>query len=201
MANDEKHTTTVVVTTPDHQNYKKTSRFTPQDTRGTASKVIVAILVVAAITALILWLVYRPHDPKFTVVDATIYNNAMQFTVVTRNPNNRVSIHYDRLVIFVSYNNQPITPPLLLPPLHHESDSTVAMSPILPVTPEVVNGLGNDEPVSLRLVLTGKLRWKAGGIRMRRKRVYVGCDVLVGLKRGVLGRVPLLGSSVCRVDI
>nr|XP_043619111.1 NDR1/HIN1-like protein 12 [Erigeron canadensis] len=200
---------------PDVEHQKKRSRYAPEDTRGSISKVVVVILLLIAITALVLWLLYRPHKPKFTVAGVAVVNlntatppttiTALQLTLVNRNPNNRVSIYYNHLVIFLSNKNQPITPPLMLPPLHHKSDSTVVMAPMLPLSPEVVNGLasdgGNGAPVSLRVVLTGKRKWKYGGVKSGWKSVYVGCDVVIGLKKGVMGQVPLLGPSVCKVDI
>ncbi|XP_023746990.1 NDR1/HIN1-like protein 1 [Lactuca sativa] len=200
-------------------NHNNTSRYTRQDTRRGISIFIVVILLLAGITAGVLWIVYHPHKPKFSVVDASVFalnisstpyiSITMQFTIVTRNPNNRVSIYYDHLAAFLFYKNQAITAPLMLPPLYHERDSTVSFSPILgggsvPVSMEVVNGLETDEgygAVSFRLVLMGQMRWKYGDIRSGRKGVHVGCDVFVGLKRGVVGQVPLLGSPVCRVDI
>lgn len=92
----------------------------------------------------------------------------------------------------------------MLPPLHHGRDSTVAVTPIWPVSTNLVDGLVGDDvgTVSLKVVLTGSLRYKYGSMwKSRRKDVYVGCDVLVGLKKGVLGQLPLVKSSVCNVDI
>ncbi|MCL7044640.1 hypothetical protein MKW94_014089 [Papaver nudicaule] len=183
--------------------------------------VILIFLLLAGITTLIVWLVYRPHKPRFTVVGAAIYElnttaqsvmtTTMQFTIVTRNPNRRVSIFYDRLSAYVSYRNQAITPAVMLPDLFHDKKSTVALAPVLggggvavPVSLEVVNGLVMDEAygvVGLRLVLMGRLRWKAGAIRSAKYRVIVKCDVLVGFKKGLLGQVPLLGSPGCDVAV
>lgn len=211
MGHDEKHDKHIDVAHIDHEKHNHKDHtyrdtYDPQDTRRKISTVVVIILLLILITGLVLWLLYRPHKPRFTVVGATVLaingGTTMQFTLVTRNPNQRVTIHYDHLVVFLSYNNQAISPPLMLPPLHHETKTTVAMIPMLPVPPEFVNGLGNDDgfgAVSLRVVLTGNLKYK-GDIRSSHKRVYVGCDVLVGLKRGSLGEVPLLGPSVCKVD-
>ncbi|OMO64193.1 Late embryogenesis abundant protein, LEA-14 [Corchorus capsularis] len=180
---------------------------------------IFIFLLLAGVTALTVWLVYRPHKPRFTVVGAAIYelnatsqpfiSTSMQFTVVTRNPNRRVSIFYDKLQTYVSYKNQQITPPVDMPPLYHETKSTVVLSPVLgskmvPASAEVVNGLMMDESygvVVLRVVLVGKLRWKAGIIKTGKYGVYVRCDVWVGLKKGAVGQVPLLGAPPCKVDI
>lgn len=180
---------------------------------------LITFLVLAGITALIVWLVYRPHKPKFRVVSAAIFDlnitsppflsTTMQFTLTTRNSNKRVSFFYDQLSAFVSYRNQAITPPVMLPPLYHETKSTVALSPVLgggasvPVSPEVSNGLAMEEAygvVALRLVLVGKLRYKAGTIRTARYGVYVKCDMLIGLKKGFVGQVPLLPAPGCKVD-
>ena len=183
---------------------------------------LVVFLLLAGVTVLVLWLVYRPHKPRFAVVGAAVYNfnvspslpplvsATVQFTVVMRNPTRRVTIYYDQLAVFLTYRNQAITPQVMLPPLVHGRRSTVAMSPVLgggqpvPVSVEVVNGLAVDEAygvVGLRLVLLGRLRWKAGVVKTGHYGVYVKCDVVVGLKKGVVGQVPLLGSPRCEVDI
>ncbi|XP_022769762.1 NDR1/HIN1-like protein 12 [Durio zibethinus] len=180
---------------------------------------IFIFLLLAGATALTVWLIYRPHKPRFTVVDAAIYelnatsqpfiSTSMQFTIVTRNPNRRVSIFYEKLQAYVSYRNQQITPPVDLLPLYHETKSTVVLSPVLgsetvPASAEVVNGLMMDEAygvVVLRVVMLGKLRWKTGAIKTGKYGIYVKCDVWVGLKKGVVGQVPLLGAPPCKVDI
>ncbi|KAM0028111.1 putative protein NDR1 [Helianthus debilis subsp. tardiflorus] len=79
-------------------------------------------------------------NPEFEFI-----GTAMHLTFLTRNPINRVSIYYDHLLAFVYYQTHPITPTLMLPPLHHETDSTVAVSPVWPVSPVVFNGLVTDK--------------------------------------------------------
>lgn len=180
---------------------------------------ITVFLLLAGITLLVLWLVYRPYKPRFRVVGAAVYGlNAtappllsatLQFTVLIRNPNRRVSIYYDRLSAFVSYRDQAITAPMMLPPLYLEKHSTVSVSPMIggspvPVSPEIADGLAADESygvVGLRVVVMGRVRWKAGAIRTGHYGVYVKCDLLMGLKKGFVGQVPLLGAPGCHVDI
>ncbi|KAL6557104.1 hypothetical protein OROMI_017454 [Orobanche minor] len=182
--------------------------------------IVIFIVLAAAITALVLWLLYRPHKPKFRVVSAAVYelsiasptlmSTTMQFTVVARNPNERVFISYDHLSAFVSYKNQAITPPVILPPLFQKTKSTVALSPVLggvtvPVAAELIKELVMEEEVygvvGLRVLIRGKLRYKAGGIRSGRHGLYVRCDLLVGLKKGFVGKLPLLQSPSCIVDV
>ncbi|CAL9196697.1 unnamed protein product [Musa acuminata subsp. burmannicoides] len=181
---------------------------------------LLLFLLLAGITALVLYLVYRPSKPRFTVSAAAIYDisnassqanaisTSMQFTLVIRNPNDRASVFYDRLSAYVSYRNQPITPPAALPPMFQEKDSTVAISPVLgggfvPISGDVAAGLATDQAygvVGLRLVLLGRLRYKSGPFRSNWYGMYVRCDMLTGFRKGVTGPVPLLGEPECKVD-
>ncbi|XP_014524107.1 NDR1/HIN1-like protein 12 [Vigna radiata var. radiata] len=194
------------------------SRFRPNAPKREHCICITVFLLLLGIILLILWLAYHPSKPRFTVASAAVYGlNAttpplisisMQFNVVIRNPNRRVSIYFDRLSAYVSYRNQPITPHVMLPPLFLDKHSAVSLSPEIggvpvPVSEEVTNGLVMDESygvVGVKLVLYGRLRWKAGDINSAHYGLYVKCDVLMGLKKGIMGQVPLLGSPVCDVN-
>ena len=189
------------------------------DPRRAVCTGITIFLLLAGVTLLVLWLVYRPHKPRFTVIGAAVYDlntttpplmsTTVQFSVLIKNPNRRVSIYYDRFSAFVSYRNQAITPQVLLPPLYQEKRSSVSVSPViggtpLPVSVEVSNGLAMDEAygvVGLRLIFQGRVRWKAGAIKTAHYGLYVKCDVLMGLKKGLVGQVPLLGVTPCDVDL
>lgn len=73
----------------------------------------------------------------------------------------------------------------------------------MPVSPDVSNGLVMDETygaVGVKLAFLGRLRWKTGDIKSAHYWLYVKCDLLLGLKKGVVGQVPILGSPVCEVD-
>ncbi|KFK30720.1 hypothetical protein AALP_AA6G018700 [Arabis alpina] len=213
-----------------HKNHPPSASSTPEsyskhdgDNRGSAGRAIAGaiftILFVLGLIALILWLVYRPHKPRLTVVGAAIYDlnftspplisTSVQFSVLARNPNKRVSIHYDKLSMYVTYKDQIITPPLSLPPLRLGHKSTVVIAPVLggegvPVSPEVANGLKNDEAygaVLMRVVVLGKLRWKAGAIKTGRYGFYATCDVWLRFNPSTNGQVPLLAPSKCKVDV
>ncbi|WOL13151.1 hypothetical protein Cni_G21920 [Canna indica] len=182
---------------------------------------LLLFLILAGVTALILYLVYRPFKPHFSVSAAAIYDVAnasspasaistsMQFTLVIRNPNDRAAVYYDRLSAYVSYRNQPITPPAPMPPMFQERDSTLTVSPVLgggfvPVSGDVAAGLATDEAfgvLGLRLVLLGRLRYKSGPFRSAWYGMYVRCDMLIGFRKGVAGPVPLLGEPECNLDL
>ncbi|XP_008810415.1 NDR1/HIN1-like protein 1 [Phoenix dactylifera] len=182
--------------------------------------ILLTFFLLAGVIALIVYLVYRPSKPHFSVAGATVFqlsnsstqpnvlSTGMQFTLVSRNPSERSSILYDHLSAYVSYRNQPITPPANLPPLFQDRDSSIAMSPVLggdfvPVSGDVASGLLTDQAygvVNLRVVLTGRLRYKSGPFWSGWYNLYVRCDMLVGVRKGVTGAVPLLGEPQCDVD-
>ncbi|KAG4937988.1 hypothetical protein AAZX31_16G016400 [Glycine max] len=194
------------------------SRFKPNAPKRQHCICITVFLLLLGIILLVLWLAYHPNKPRFTVASASVYSLnatspplmsiAMQFNVVIKNPNRRVSISFDRLSAYVSYRNQPVTPHVMLPPLFIEKNSAVSLSPeiggvAVPVSEDLTNGLAMDENygvVGVKLVLSGRLRWRAGDINSAHYGFYVKCDVLMGLRKGFVGQVPLLGAPVCDVN-
>lgn len=190
--------------------------------RHAIAKGVAIALFLIALVALIIYLIYRPDHPQFSVSNASIYSlnttappliaSSFQFTILLRNPNKRVSIHYDRLSAYVMYRNQPITPITPLPPLHQRTRSLVSATPVLgaagsdavAVTAEVLNGLSADEGfgvLGLRVVVVGRMRWKAGAIKTSKKWMTATCDVMVGYRGGSPGPVPLLSTPRCHVSI
>ncbi|GAB2271881.1 hypothetical protein Dimus_006710 [Dionaea muscipula] len=184
---------------------------------------ITVLFLIAAIAALIVWLIYKPQKPSFTVTGAAVYAlnitmppflaTSMQFTVLTRNPNTRVALYYDRLSATVYYRDEAITQQVQLPPLYHERHSTVMMmvlagGGLVPVSAEVARGLKADTEeeygvMRLRLVVMGRVRYKAGRIKTGHYGVYVRCDMLLGFKKGFVGQAqapPLLCNPQCEVD-
>ncbi|KAK7349372.1 hypothetical protein VNO77_06691 [Canavalia gladiata] len=210
------------VKVPQQQHYNMDKgippRFKPNAPKREHCICITVFLLLLGIIILILWLAYHPSKPRFTVASAAIYgvnttspplmSITMQFNILIRNPNKRVSIYFDRLSAYVSYRNQPITPRVMLPPLFLEKHSAVSLSPEIggvpvPVSEEVSNGLAMDESygvVAVKLMFLGRLRWKTGDINSAHYGLYVKCDVLMGLRKGFVGQVPLLGAPVCEVN-
>lgn len=198
---------------------KKYYSSSPKSPAKILCTLLLILLILGGLLVLIGWLIYKPHKPNFSLVGAAIYelnvtsppymSTTMQFTVLARNPNRRVKLDYDQFSALVYYKGQPITPPVVLPPLLQETKSTVILPPVIrgasvPVSVEVANGLLMDEiygVVALRLVLMGKMRYKAGIIKTKHYGIYVKCDMLVGFKKGFVGQVPLLGSPDCQVDL
>ena len=180
---------------------------------------LVTLAIILGIVALVLWLVFRAHKPRFYVQSAAIYqlnlsdgsvSTNMQFTVICRNPNRRVGVYYDRLWASVSYRGQQITMVSPLPSFYEGHRGVFVLSPfvagnVVPVSRDVFNGLSADQAyglVEMRLVMRGRVRWKVGTWKSAHYHLHVQCDVLMGLREGSGGgQIPLLGGHRCGVDV
>ncbi|XP_051189039.1 NDR1/HIN1-like protein 1 [Lolium perenne] len=192
---------------------------------------LLAAAVVAGVLALALLLVYRPMKPQasvaraavFRLASATAANNSsapapyavsasLQFTLLLHNPSDRAAVLYDGLLAYASYRGEPVTPPAQLPALVQERGADVALSPVLgggapvPVSADAVRALAADgaaRRVQLRLVVVGRVRYRAGPFRTGWRDLYVRCDAIVGLGVNASaggGDVPLLEYPRCAVD-
>ncbi|KAM0840253.1 hypothetical protein ACQ4PT_059788 [Festuca glaucescens] len=173
--------------------------------------VVLVILLLAGITALVLYLVYRPTSPAFAVNSIAVYSisnvaapsagapsavaASFQCSLVIRNPSGRASARYDRLTAYVVYRGEAITAPAQLPPLAQDPDSAVVVAPVIggagappvPVSHDTAAALANDVSygvVSLRVVLLGRVRFVSGPFRRGWRSMYARCDLLVGVRKG-----------------
>uniref|UniRef100_A0A8R7P6V5 Late embryogenesis abundant protein LEA-2 subgroup domain-containing protein n=1 Tax=Triticum urartu TaxID=4572 RepID=A0A8R7P6V5_TRIUA len=197
---------------------------------STICSVLLLLILLAGVIALVLYLVYRPNSPAFTVTNIAVYSlsnvtgpsagppaagarapNAVaasfQCALVIRNPSGR------------SYRGEAITAPAEMPPLVQDPDSAVVVAPVIggggaapvPVSPETAAALANDVSygvVSLRVVLLGRVRFVSGPFRTGWRSMYARCDLLVGVRKapgsvGAAGvpEAPLFGNPSCNVDV
>lgn len=197
------------------------------------------VAVLAGFSVLTLYVVCRPMKPQASVTRAVVYQLAnaghnstiasstppyaltacMQFTLLLHNPSDHATLLYDGLLAYVAYRGEPVTPPALLPALVQELGADVALSPLLggggvavPVSADAAGALAADcaaRRVQLRLVVVGRIRYRAGPFRSWWRDLYVRCDVTVGIGvdvpvpaggGGLVGNVPLLEYPECFVD-
>jgi hypothetical protein len=167
----------------------------------------------------VLWLVYRPHKPRFYVEGAAVYqlnvtdgsvSSSMQFSVIVANPNRRLTVHYDRLVAFVRYRGEVITLVTPMANLYEGHRSFAVLSPMVggnfvPLFPDAAGGLLADQAyglVDLRLEIRGRIRWTTGFWKSSHYHLAAKCDLLLSVKQVATGgEVPLLGGQDCHVDV
>lgn len=194
-------------------------RVPPAGFAGILSAFLITLIIILGAVTLVLWLVYRPHKPRFFVEGAAVYQlnvtdgsvtSNMQFTIIAANPNRRLTLHYDRLVAFVRYRGEVITMVTQMPNLYEAHRSFVVLSPMVggnfvPLFPDAAVGLLADQAyglVEVRLEIRGRIRWTTGFWRSSHYHLAAKCDLLMSVKQVATGgQVPLLGGQKCHVDV
>ncbi|XP_010520936.1 PREDICTED: NDR1/HIN1-like protein 12 [Tarenaya hassleriana] len=146
----------------------------------------------------LLWLTLHPTKPNFSLTQADIYqlnlsapthllNSSIQLTLFSKNPNKKVGIYYDRLLVYAAYRGQQITPETLLPPFYQSHEESNLLTAFLegnglPVAPSFGYQVGHDRTngkLVMGLKLDGKLRWRVGTWVSGAYRFNVDCVALV----------------------
>ncbi|WOL04292.1 hypothetical protein Cni_G13013 [Canna indica] len=169
----------------------------------------------------LLWLTLHPSKPEFYLKDTAVYqlalapaprllNSTIQTTIVSRNPNSRVGIYYDRLRTYAAYKGQQITADAVLPPFYQGHQdvnvlSTALSGTAMPVAPSFGYEVGRDQTAGkmyLDLRLDGQLRWKVGSWVSGSYRVDVDCVAVIVLRPGAdSGPMSLVQGAQCSTTV
>ncbi|XP_057455280.1 NDR1/HIN1-like protein 26 [Lotus japonicus] len=160
---------------------------------------------------LLIWFILHPSKPQFSLKEVDIYqfnlsgpmlNSSIQLTLLSKNPNQKVSIYYDEFQVYATYKGQRITGDSSVPPFYqgNEESNLLTASLIgngLPVAPSLGYEVGRDQ-INGRLVLNlrviGKLRWKIGTWVSGHYRFNVNCVSVMAFGPSMLG-APLISAQ------
>ncbi|XP_010910265.1 NDR1/HIN1-like protein 1 [Elaeis guineensis] len=139
------------------------------------------LIILVLFVILVVWLVLRPSKPKFYLQEATVgqfnlsdpnlLSSVIQVSISSRNPNDHISIYYDRLDVYADYRGQQISaPPTALPTIYQDRNDVIVWSPYLngtaiPLAPYLASAVVQDESAEVILIhikIDGSLRWKVG---------------------------------------
>ncbi|XP_059667324.1 NDR1/HIN1-like protein 26 [Cornus florida] len=141
----------------------------------------------------LVWFLLHPTKPEFSLKEVDIYqlnlsgphllNSSIQLTLLSKNPNEKVGIYYDKLQVYASYKGQQITADTSLPPFYqgHEDINLLTASLVgagLPVAASFGYEVGRDQTAGklvLSLKMDGRIRWKVGTWVSGRYRINVHC--------------------------
>ncbi|KAI3412485.1 LEA_2 domain-containing protein [Psidium guajava] len=185
----------------------------------------IGLAVLVLFIIFLVFLILRPAKPAFVLRDATIYQfNAstapgllttnMQVTLVSRNPNERIGIYYQKLDTYASYRGQQITLPTLLPESYQGHKEVIDWSPFLcgsavPVSPFLTAALEQDRnagSVLLDIKVDGRVKWKVGTWVSGKYHLHVNCPALLVFKEpsGGIAVGPSMKIQItqhCTVDV
>lgn len=148
----------------------------------------------------LIWLILHPSKPQFSLKEASIdqlnftrpsflIDSSIQLTLQSQNPNKKVGIYYDQILLYASYKGQQITPDFPISPFYqdHQESNLLSASLIgfqLPVAPSFAYEVQRDQGsgrMALSFKAMGKLRWKVGTWVSGRYRFTVNCITILPL--------------------
>ncbi|KAF8769332.1 hypothetical protein HU200_006850 [Digitaria exilis] len=166
---------------------------------------VVALLLLALFVILVVWLVLRPHKPRFYLQDlsvlclnvtppaSTYLFTTMQATVAARNDNDRVGVYYDEVDVYAEYKGVDITVPTRLPVGYQGHHDQSVWSPFLQsmdsvqLPPPLAVALAQDETAGYVLIdirVDGWVRWKVGTWISGHYHLRVNCPALLTVNDG-----------------
>ncbi|KAK3154288.1 hypothetical protein QOZ80_2BG0188600 [Eleusine coracana subsp. coracana] len=164
---------------------------------GCMASFLLALVLIVAFIALVIFLALRPSKPAFYLQDLQLrrpislgdpsLTASAQVTLASRNPNDHVGVFYKRLDVFVTYRDEPITVPVSLPPIYQGHRDVSVWSPVLaaesvPVAGYVADAMKQDVAmgfVSLQVKVDGRVKWKVGSWVSGSYHLFVSCPAVL----------------------
>ncbi|KAF8118775.1 hypothetical protein N665_0002s0085 [Sinapis alba] len=187
---------------------------------------LVILIIVTIIASVLAWITLHTPKPRFILQDATVFSfnvsgnppnmltSNIQTTLISRNPNDKTGIYYDRLDVYASYHNQQITLPTSIPSTYQGYEEVNVWSPFVggedvPIARANALSLLQEQSrgaVKVLVQIDGKIRWKVGPFA-RTSRLFVRCPAFISFGNsdaGVIvgGRgVKYTLITVCSVSV
>lgn len=155
---------------------------------------ILSLLIVVGVFVFVIWLVLRPHKPKYYIEYASypklslpdrILNSRMELNVTTRNPNGRIGIYYYKMEAYIFYGDKRIAG-ADIGPFYQGHKEIRVLQPTLTahsviLSEETARDLRLENSagtLELELKLYAKIRFKVGSWKSRHYNMRVKCDQL-----------------------
>ncbi|KAF9598240.1 hypothetical protein IFM89_026016 [Coptis chinensis] len=183
---------------------------------GFLFKIIITIVVMIGIVALVFWLIFRPTEVKFHVVDATLtefnltdnnnqirYNLALDMSV--RNSNKRIGVYYDRIEARAYYENE-LFATTTLTPFYQGRKNTTMLRPVFQGTSTITlrdseittfDREKNDGNFNIDIRLYLRIRFKVNRVKTRRLKPKIKCDLNVPFNRA---STVAFNTKRCKID-
>lgn len=189
-------------------------------------QVSLVVVFIVLLIALMTWAILRPHKPRFTLQDATVYafnasaspsllTSTFQVTISSSNPNENIAIYYDRLDVYATYRDQQITLLSRIPPTYQDTKEVDVWSPFLsgisvPISPYNAAALTQDQNngfVAVMIKLSGRVRWRVGAVTTGGYHIFVNCPAYITFGSHTTGiavgnnAVKYQLMQICSVDV
>ncbi|WOG99152.1 hypothetical protein DCAR_0518500 [Daucus carota subsp. sativus] len=174
---------------------------------------IIILLVLAAATGGVLYLLYRPHRPSFSLTSLKItrfnlsssshLTSNFNLTVTSRNPNKKITFIYNPINILVTSNGVNLGAGEF-PAFTHGGKNTTVLKTKLISAGESVDGaaLKNKKLLPLHIELDTKVKVKIGSMKSKKVGIRVKCSgIKASLPTGKSPTVAATANAKCDVDL
>ncbi|XP_022152939.1 uncharacterized protein At1g08160 [Momordica charantia] len=157
--------------------------------------VLLALIVLVGLAVLIIWLTVRPKRLSYTVESASVQNfdlsntqlNAsFNFRVRAYNPNSRVSVYYDKILVTVGFGDQDLAYGTINPFYQpHKGVTRLDINPAaqnVPLYNSVSKDLGLEKAageMDLDLWIKAKIRFKVGIWKSGHQTLRIHCSPVI----------------------
>ncbi|XP_043720306.1 NDR1/HIN1-like protein 6 [Telopea speciosissima] len=186
---------------------------------------IIALILLAAIAGAVIWVLYRPQHPTFSVTAVRIsqfnvttskdgssskLNSKLDVTISTRNPNKKLVFFYDPTDVTMSSDSIYVGNGTF-PAYTHDTKNTTVLRATVTSTGEDLDSSSasslksdlKEGGIPLAVQLDTKVKIKMGGLNTKKVMIRVTCD---GLKTDVpkgktLATLTSSSDSTCKVKL
>ncbi|XP_042517563.1 NDR1/HIN1-like protein 13 [Macadamia integrifolia] len=186
---------------------------------------IIALILLAAIAGAVIWVLYRPHRPTFSLTAIRIpqfnvtttkdgsssqLNSNIDLTVSTRNPNKKLVFLYDPTTVTMT-SDSIFVGNGTFPAYTHDTKNTTVLRATVTSTGEDLDSssassLKSDLKkggIPLAVQLDTKVKVKMGGLKTTKLMIRVTCDELkTGVPKGKTpGTLTSSADNTCKVKL
>ncbi|KAJ4717877.1 Late embryogenesis abundant hydroxyproline-rich glycoprotein [Melia azedarach] len=181
---------------------------------------IILILILAAIAGAIVYVLYRPHRPTFTVsalkittLNLTSSSNLVtniQLNVTAKNPNKKLVFYYDPITVSLTTNDDIPIGDGTFPAFEHGTKNTTLIKTSIKSSGKQLDDASasslqsqlkkkNDFP--LKVKIETKVKVKMGAIKSPKVQIRVSCDgIKASVPTGKTATSATTAKAKCKVD-
>lgn len=171
------------------------------------------LIVLAAAAAGVLYLLYRPHRPTYTLTSLKItqfnltssshLTSKFNLTVTSRNPNKKITFIYNPINVLITSNGVNLGAGAF-PAFTHGGKNTTVLRATLSSSGNSVDGaaLKNKNSLPLHIELDTKVKVKIGSMKSKKVGIRVNCNgIKANLPTGKSPTVAATANAKCKVDL
>ncbi|CAK9179964.1 unnamed protein product [Ilex paraguariensis] len=180
---------------------------------------ILLIILLAAIAGAVVWVLYRPHRPSFSVSSFQVsqfnitsssqdsqLNSKFNLTVSARNPNGKIIFLYDPITVSITSDGVDIGDGSFPGFVHGKKNTTTLRTVITSAGQSLdstaVNSLKNKKSLPLKIKLDTKVKVKIGSLKTTKVGIRVSCDgIKTALPTGKSATTATTSDAKCKVDL